>query len=132
MHTEIVLPDSSVGGHQERDNDGKAEAGSTKTAHHDPLASSSSFALARSATISAAARRRQAEECASAHRFMHPMSIGCETIRETDGTRRRVMNAHWLFTDRVVRWLVLVALPMVLLLPAGTAPTARGDPRGER
>jgi monoterpene epsilon-lactone hydrolase len=37
------------------------------------------------------------------------------------------MNAHWLFTDRVARWLVFIAVAMVLLLSAGTAQTpARG------
>src|SRR5207244_7945079 len=59
--------------------------------------------------------------------FTHPSSPSCETIRETDGLRRRVMNAHWLFTDRVARWLVFVAVAMVLLLPADAAQTpARG------
>jgi acetyl esterase/lipase len=37
------------------------------------------------------------------------------------------MNAHWLLTDRIARWLALVAIAMVVLLPAGSAQTpARG------
>src|SRR5436305_5976361 len=63
----------------------------------------------------------------AARGFTHPEATSCETIRETDGPRRRVMKAHWLLTDRAARWLMLVAVAMVVLLPAGAAQTpARG------